>query len=595
MRLKTKIIVSFVCVSLLLAAIGFISNRTSYDIRQRQIDSVNEASEVVMCTARMERSLFQSLIFLNAIRESKAVESSYESIQELPAAVALEEKFNNELVEFESALDSLKLIVGGHSGFLRKAGTLSASYHVYKSISRQWLQLGGEDFEKANLMFINSIEPYFRNNIIPEVTELRKIVLAIEKEQSQKLEESLEKVILINYAATAISVLLALLLAVYIYRSIANPLVAVSESAKQLGEGKLDKRIQIDSKGEIGELADAFNTMAEGLQKKTVSKAYVDNIIESIREALFVMDKTGRLTKVNSAASELLGYTPKQLLSMKLEDLYADLGSEEAQPDTEKSFEFSLVHKDKTEIPVLFSQAKLTDNQGQWVGTVSVASNITEQKYQEKEIRTALKEKEVMLAEIHHRVKNNLAVISGLLQLQAFSAENPNVVKALNDSQLRIHSMALIHEMLYQSKSLAYIKYDTYVNELLETIRDMYADEQKNIRLEVAVEPIHLSINKAIPCSLLINELVVNSYKHAFDNQKEGVISIEMKQVGELITLRVSDNGDGFSEEEFNNTETLGATLIRTLSDQLKADFSIKESSSKEGSVFKVTFAHQST
>lgn len=595
MRLKTKIIVSFVCVSLLLAAIGFISNRTSFDIRQRQIDSVNEASEVVISTGKMERSLYQSLIFLNGVRESKTSKNKYESIQELPAAAALEAKFDEELNKFEQALDSLKLIVGENSGFLRKASTLTKSYDVYKSISAQWLQLGAEDFEKANLMFINSIEPYFRNNIIPEVTELRKIVLALEKEQGQKLEESLEKVILINYAATVISVLLALLLAVYIYRSIANPLAEVSASAKKLGEGKLNKRIQINSKGEIGELADAFNNMAEGLQKETVSKAYVDNIIESIREALFVTDKEGRLTKVNSAASSLLGYTPQQLLNMKLSDFYPHPKAQEKQADPEKSFEYSLMHKNGTVIPVLFSEAKLSDNQGEWVGSVSVASNITAQKSQEKEMRETLKEKEVMLAEIHHRVKNNLAVISGLLQLQAFSAENTDVQKALSDSQLRIHTMALIHEMLYQSQSLAYIKYDTYVNELLETISDMYADEQKHIRLKVAVEPMHLSINKAIPCSLLINELVVNSFKHAFANQKEGVISIDMKQTGELITLRVSDDGNGFSEEQFNKADTLGATLIRTLCDQLKADFSILDRTGKEGSAFKVTFIHQGT
>lgn len=559
------------------------------------MNSVNEASQVVLCTGNMERSLFQSLIFLNGIRESIADGGNSETIQELPAATALENKFNKELNQFERALDSLKLIVGNDTEFSENVGALIKSYGVYKNIAREWLQLGPQDFEKANLMFINSIEPYFRNNIIPEVTEVRKFVLALQQKESQKLENSLAKVVLINYAATAVSVLLAILLAVYIYKSIANPLAKVSASAKELGEGKLDKRINIKSKGEIGELADAFNAMAEGLERETVSKAYVDNIIESIREALFVTDKEGRLTKVNTAAGKLLGYAPQNLLNKKLTEFYSDSGTQEKPKNAKDSFEFSLIHKDGTAIPVLFSQAKLTDNLGKWVGTVSVASNIAEQKFQEKEMRETLKEKEVMLAEIHHRVKNNLAVISGLLQLQAFSAENTDVQKALNDSQLRIHTMALIHEMLYQSQSLAYIKYDAYVSDLLETISDMYTSEDSNIRLDIAVDPILLSINKAIPCSLLINELIVNSFKHAFTKQKEGIISIEMKQENGQITLHVADNGNGFSKEQFSQDDTLGATLIHTLCDQLEADFSILDRPANSGSAFKVTFENQQT
>ncbi|HBX65782.1 MAG TPA: histidine kinase, partial [Balneolaceae bacterium] len=222
-----------------------------------------------------------------------------------------------------------------------------------------------------------------------------------------------------------------------------------------------------------------------------------------------------------------------------------------------------------------------------------VASDISERKKQEEEIRASLKEKEVMLAEIHHRVKNNLAVISGLLQLQTYSANNEEVEKALSDSQMRVQSIALVHEMLYESESLAYIKYDKYINDLLQAISSMHMNS-KEIKLTSEVEPISLSINQAIPCSLLINELIVNAFKHAFNDQEEGEIKVKLRQHEDEITMVISDTGSGFDIEKFNDSDSLGATLIKTLSDQLGSKFEILENSKNKGSVFKIKFIRES-
>ncbi|HET8865974.1 MAG TPA: histidine kinase dimerization/phosphoacceptor domain -containing protein [Gracilimonas sp.] len=595
MRLGTKIIIGFICISLLLVFIGFISDKFTSEIRQEQLRSVNEASQVVIYTGDMERSLFQSLIFLNSIREALIVEKDYNTIQKLPAVTNLTSQFDTELEQFESALGELELLLGNNESLPEDVNELLMSYEVYKSISREWLSLGEENSTQANLMFINSIEPYFRNNIIPEITQLRNYVLEIQQDRNQLLDESLKQAASVNYFATAFSVFLAIVLAVYIYRSIANPLSRVSNSAKMIGEGKLDERIKVTSNDEIGELAKAFNTMAAGLQKSTVSKAYLDNIIESIQEALFVADNDGVLLKANSAAAKLVGYGIDEMMNKPLSMVYnfSEMGEVYSEKhSTDHSFEFSLVHKNSHSIPVLFSEAELLDNQGNKVGSVAVASDISERKKAEKKIRDSLKEKEVMLAEIHHRVKNNLAVISGLLQLQSFKANNTDVEKALGDSQMRIQSIALVHEMLYKSESLAYIKYDKYINDLLQAISSMHMNDGKHIKLVAEVdESISLSVNQAIPCSLLINELVVNAFKHAFNNSKEGEIKVgAIDQDGKII-MTISDNGSGFDIEKFTDSDSLGATLIKTLSMQLNGDFEILKSPGFSGSAFRIRFS----
>lgn len=593
LRLKTKIVIGFVCVSLLLAVVGFVSDHYTGEIRQAQLNTVNDASSVVMHTGELERSLYQSLIFLNGIREAYQIESTYSTVQELPSVVDLTEKFETELSSFEEAFAKLEVLINEKEQLPQDLTNLFKSYKVYRSIAREWLDLGSENSDQANLMFITSIEPYFRNNIIPEISKTRRYALDVQEVRNQSLNQSLKEASLVNYIATALSILFALVLAVYIYKSISGPLEKVSRSAKKLGEGNLDERINHRTKDEIGELAKAFNTMAESLQRSTVSKAYLDNIIESIQEALFVADTDGKLVRTNTAAAKLTGYSNKEMLNKPLTHFYnvSEMGAVyEQKRKSDHSFEFSLKHKNSRTIPVLFSEAELVDNSGAKVGSVAVASDITERKQAERRIRESLKEKEVMLAEIHHRVKNNLAVVSGLLQLQSFNAKNSDVQNALADSQLRIQSIALVHEMLYENESLAYIKYDKYISDLMEAISNMLLRDDRVIKIETKIDPLALSINQAIPFSLMITEIVVNAFKHAFNGKKEGKIVVEVKMEGDLVRMNITDDGQGVDIHEFNNSKSLGATLIKTLSSQLNAEFTILERDQNSGSVFQVTF-----
>ncbi len=205
-----------------------------------------------------------------------------------------------------------------------------------------------------------------------------------------------------------------------------------------------------------------------------------------------------------------------------------------------------------------------------------------EKKRQEAEeyLKKSLEEKDVLLREVHHRVKNNMQIISSILSMQSRSIEDPRLQEILQESQNRIRSMALIHENLYNHKSLANIMFSTYVKSLCGNIARTYANQQAHVQFDYKMDDAYLAMDIAIPCGLIINELISNSFKYAFVNQPNGVISIlfENKQDNSYV-LTVADNGSGIPPEvNINKTKSLGMKIIRKLVQQidgeLQTDFS---------------------
>lgn len=205
-----------------------------------------------------------------------------------------------------------------------------------------------------------------------------------------------------------------------------------------------------------------------------------------------------------------------------------------------------------------------------------------EKKRQEAEeyLKKSLEEKDVLLREVHHRVKNNMQIISSILSMQSRSIEDPRLQEILQESQNRIRSMALIHENLYNHKSLANIMFSTYVKSLCGNIARTYANQQAYVQFDYKMDDAYLPMDIAIPCGLIINELISNSFKYAFVNQPNGVISIlfENKQDNSY-ALTVADNGSGIPPEvNINKTKSLGMKIIRKLVQQidgeLQTDFS---------------------
>lgn len=210
----------------------------------------------------------------------------------------------------------------------------------------------------------------------------------------------------------------------------------------------------------------------------------------------------------------------------------------------------------------------------------------------QKELEGSLNEKETLLAEIHHRVKNNLAVISGMLQIQSFKEPDEEIQKKLMDSTLRIKSMANIHEQLYQSHSFSNLSFDQGLQTLVHTILDTM-DHNLGIKTSFDLEPIELNIKQAIPCSLIVNEVITNSLKHAFSNQSDPKIAISLSNNAGTIFMQIKDNGGGFKEKQTERT-SLGMELISTLALQLDADYKYESRKDDSGTVFELRFSELS-
>lgn len=212
-------------------------------------------------------------------------------------------------------------------------------------------------------------------------------------------------------------------------------------------------------------------------------------------------------------------------------------------------------------------------------GIAIFSRDVTQKVKSESDLRQALKEREVLLAEVHHRVKNNLSVISGILQLQAFHTSSEEVKRVIADCTNRIKTTALVHEKLYENNSLSYINFKSYISDLAGELKRSYSTEQKKVNLECNCEEIQIDLKRAIPCGLLLNELVTNAYKHAFTGQEQGNISINVSTQNEKIFICVADDGKGFRDpEKIENADSTGMLLIKTFSSQLDADLKIVNS-----------------
>lgn len=220
---------------------------------------------------------------------------------------------------------------------------------------------------------------------------------------------------------------------------------------------------------------------------------------------------------------------------------------------------------------------------------VAIYDDVTERKQNEESIRTSLREKELLLREIHHRVKNNMQVITSMLNLQARYVSDSRIAEMFLESRTRIKSMSLIHEMLYRSGDLAQVKMRGYVGRLVEELAAAYPDHAGRLRIEVNVAEITFGIDTAIPCGLVINELVSNAFKHAFPDGGEGMVRVRLSRAGEGYVLEVADNGGGFPEGlDIHRTESLGLRLITTLAeDQLQGSMTVEGG---EGTTVRIVF-----
>ena len=306
----------------------------------------------------------------------------------------------------------------------------------------------------------------------------------------------------------------------------------------------------------------------------------------------------GRLGISNHAFQKLTGYSEEELKQIKWNEVLtppewreheaAKLGGlDQATPSV--CYEKEYIRKNGSRVPIEITVYARFDHEGSVVSFVGFVMDITERKEAERKIKAALKEKETLLKEIHHRVKNNMNVTSSLLKLQSAGITDKKTLEMFQDTRGRIQTMALVHDKLYRSKDLAHIDFREYIKDLAENQFRSYGVKRDRISLKVAAEELFFEIDLATPCGLIISELVSNALKHAFPQNRKGEIKIALSAIdGHEFELIVSDDGVGIpADVDFENTESFGLYLINLLVEQLDGTIDLDRDG---GTAFRIRF-----
>jgi PAS domain S-box-containing protein len=334
--------------------------------------------------------------------------------------------------------------------------------------------------------------------------------------------------------------------------------------------------------------------LEQRVAERTASLAQAEAIIESSDDAIIGATLDGVVTSWNSAATRLLGYSAAEIMGQSLMLLVpADRVEEEQQlmariqrGQRVANFEAGRKRKDGCLIDMAITISPIKDAAGKVMGVSKIARDITDRKKAAERIAISLREKDALLREIHHRVKNNMQVVSSLLQLQANYVQDPKALDAFQDCQERIRTMALIHEKLYRTEGLAQIDFKDYLTSLTDMLLHAQSRGAK-IRSEFQLEPVALSIDTAIPLGLIANELISNCLKHAFASRSEGVVRVSLRRLAPgQFEMAIGDDGDGLPND-FTKSRSLGLRLVKILAGQIKGRMEYK---SEKGSEFSILF-----
>ncbi len=328
----------------------------------------------------------------------------------------------------------------------------------------------------------------------------------------------------------------------------------------------------------------------------------LESVITNSNEAVIILEgmpdtyAERKIYFVNDGFKRLTGYTSDFAVGKTLNFLYGDKTDQKKIEQIRKimldwqagSLELIAYRNDGSHFWIDISLVPVTNAKGEYSNWVLIGRDISDTKIYQEDLKESLRDKEILLSEIHHRVKNNLAVVSGMLQLQAEYELNDEVTYKLYDSITRIQTMATIHELLYQSGSFSNLIFSDIIQKLIDSVKATMGSAQ-NIDVNIIKKPIRLNINQAIPCSLIANEVITNIFKHAFPHQNSGEIHVNLDESNDIVFLTIKDNGIGLPENFHDiETNTLGKKLISILTQQLGAKYNLY--GSDNGTIFELEF-----
>lgn len=367
----------------------------------------------------------------------------------------------------------------------------------------------------------------------------------------------------------------------------------ISHNRNYTKSGKVIDCIWYNSvvKDSSGEIITVMSLVEDVTEKKKVeeqikqSEKRYRTLISNSPYCIHEIDLSQRISSMNKAGLEMMEID-------KEEDIIGSLYGETVEKEEEfkricNLFKLALKGESlEFEIEVgegkyfLSSFIPILNNENEVQRVMGITQDITERKKSAEIIKNSLKEKTTLLSEIHHRVKNNLAIVSGLLQLQMNEVKDEKVTIAFEQSINRIISIAMVHELMYKSPNLSSINVHSYLEMLIPAITASILDERKNIDFNIEIEEYELNISEAIPIGLLLNELITNSCKYAFNESKDGCITIKLSGKENELTILYEDNGNGFDKDkDFNTPKNLGLNLIHAQLQQLHAEYQVDTNS----------------
>lgn len=346
-------------------------------------------------------------------------------------------------------------------------------------------------------------------------------------------------------------------------------------------------------------LIEDYTEQQEAEEKLRRSESLFKKLFTNAPQAIVMVDDENIIQQVNNSFSKLFGYQNNELLGKNIDKIVKPKEGLERAPQ---------ISDLKSEDRQIYSELKRYTKEGKELDLVvggipvylddkliagfGIYIDITGQKETQRILQHSLDEKQVLLEEVHHRVKNNLAVVSGLLQMQTLHVDDPQLAQYIKKSHLRIQSMAIVHEMLYKSKTLSQIQMSDYVKKLTEVIAATLGPDNKEIEIEVESESIILNVNQAIPCALIISELISNAYEFAFEAREHGIINVNLSKEDDKICICVRDDGIGLPNNfEEMRKKSLGMSLIENLCDQL--DTTVEIDTGEWGTSFGLRFTKQ--
>jgi PAS domain S-box-containing protein len=342
------------------------------------------------------------------------------------------------------------------------------------------------------------------------------------------------------------------------------------------------------------EIASAIdNKRAE--EEIAIQKSYFENLFQMSPDALVILSNDDRVIQINQEFTNLFGYREMEAVGSLINDLIVPQELKEEALVYTKSvaerkrvrFESVRCHKNGTKINIecIGKPIMLKGNQ---LAVMAIYRDISERIIAKKRIEQELEEKDILLKEVHHRVKNNMQIISSLLNMQKKMITDPAIIELFTNTQNRVKSMSLIHERIYRSKDLSSIDIKNYITRLVMNLFISYEIYQDRIKLDLHIEDIPINMNEAVPLGLILNELISNALKHAFPGDRKGNLKISFTRDNDRKILIVADDGVGSKVDlNFADPKTLGVRLLGSLSDQLRGEISYKK---EGGSIFTLIF-----